>query len=108
MLAGIAMLGLFHESLPDAMRAERLEQGTWWLLLGLLALTVLRRCGMAITDRRPVEIRLAVTHAIWTLIMLDAALALQVTLRHGVWYYAVGIVALLIPTALLGRWVPAT
>ncbi len=40
--------------------------------------------------------------------MLDAALAMEVTVRQGNWFYAIGIVALLIPTALLGRRIPAT
>ncbi len=108
MMAGFVILGLFHRSLPADIRAPAIHEGTWWMLLGLMGMTVLRRCGMAITDPVPVQVRLTVTHAIWSLIMLDAALALEVTARHGQWYYSVGIVALLVPTALLGRWIPAT
>jgi hypothetical protein len=108
MMAGIMILGLFHRYLPVEVRPPGLRESTWWMLLGLIALTILRRSGMAMSSLQPIQVRLTVQHAIWTLIMLDAALAMQVTVRQGNWYYAIGIVALLIPTALLGRRIPAT
>jgi 4-hydroxybenzoate polyprenyltransferase len=104
MVGGIALLGLVHRLLAatGAVHLVLLEP-YWWLLLGMLAFTILRRCSMAISDPVPLQVRYAVRHAIWSLIMLDAAVVLLV--RD---LYALAIVALLIPTAILGKWVAST
>ena len=81
-----------------------LEPQYYWVLLGLLTATVLRRCATAVFDPQPQHVQLAVKHSILSLIWLDAA---------TVWYTAgstpaLAIAALLIPALLLGRWVYST
>lgn len=104
MMGGIGTLGLTHRMILDfePMRLS-LDEPLWWLLLAMLAVTIVRRCAMAIADPEPQQVQWAVRHALWSLIMLDAALVLLV---RGV--YAVAIVALLIPTLILGKWVAST
>jgi 4-hydroxybenzoate polyprenyltransferase len=104
MMGGIAMLGMVHRLLIEQQLARPLLlEPYWWMLLGMLAIPILRRCSMAISDPEPRQVQLAVRHALWSLIMLDAALVL---LLHQ--FHALGIVALLIPTAILGKWVAST
>jgi 4-hydroxybenzoate polyprenyltransferase len=103
MIAGIATLGMVHRLLVQYQVRPLLLEPYWWMLLGMLAVPIMRRCSLAISDPAPQQVRLAVRHALWSLIMLDAALVL---LLHNL--YALGIVALLIPTALLGKWVAST
>jgi 4-hydroxybenzoate polyprenyltransferase len=104
MMAGVATLGLVHRLLIEHQGARLLLlEPYWWMLLGMLAITILRRCSIAISDPEPRQVRLAVRHALWSLIMLDAALVLLV--RD---LYALAIVALLIPTAILGKWIAST
>jgi 4-hydroxybenzoate polyprenyltransferase len=74
------------------------------VLLGLLALTVLRRCLAAVLDPSPQNVQAAVKHSILSLIWLDAALCAAVAPLP----YAFAIAALLIPALLLGRWVYST
>ena len=45
------------------------------ILLGLLMVTVLRRCAVAAFDPEPEMVQAAVKHSILTLILLDAATA---------------------------------
>lgn len=104
MMGGIGILGMLHRNLPDSMPTTLRGESYWWLLLGLLAFTILRRLSMAIADPSPRQIQWAVKHSILSLIMLDAAVALEVS--H--WSFALGIVALLIPTLILGLWVYST
>jgi 4-hydroxybenzoate polyprenyltransferase len=103
-MAGVAALGPVHRLLVEHQGARLLLlEPYWWMLLGMLAITILRRCSIAISNPEPQQVRYAVRHALWSLIMLDAALVLLV--RD---LYALAIVALLIPTAILGRWVAST
>ncbi|MCL4207437.1 MAG: UbiA family prenyltransferase [Pirellulaceae bacterium] len=103
-MAGIAALGPVHRLLVEHQGARLLLlEPYWWMLLGMLAITILRRCSIAISSPEPQQVRYAVRHALWSLIMLDAALVLLV--RD---LYALAIVALLIPTAILGKWVAST
>jgi hypothetical protein len=81
----------------------RLDELMWFVLLGLLTVTILRRCGTAIVDPDPWSVQAAVRHSIWTLIFLDAAVVLLV--RD---LYALTILVLLIPTMLLGKWYAST
>jgi 4-hydroxybenzoate polyprenyltransferase len=104
MMGGVALLGLAYRLLQnfEPMRLS-LTEPVWWLLLGMLAVTILRRCGTAIAQPTPRQVQWAVRHALWSLIMLDAAVVLLV--RD---FYALGMVALLIPTLIMGKWVAAT
>jgi len=76
----------------------------WPTLLVLLMVSVVRRCVAAISDPSPRHVQQAVKHSIFTLIVLDAAvvLAAQGPLP------ALGVLALLIPTSVLGKWVYCT
>jgi 4-hydroxybenzoate polyprenyltransferase len=76
----------------------------YWLLLAVLMLTVMRRCGAAAIDPASEKVQAAVKHSILSLIWLDAATA---TAAAGP-VYGVAIAALLIPALLLGRWVYST
>ncbi len=106
MAAGILVLGLVHRLLPPVPRAGlHLQSETvWWALLALLGFTILRRAAVAIADPRPSAVQLTVKVAILSIIVLDAAVVLEVS--H--WFYAVGLLALLIPTVVVGRWVSTT
>lgn len=106
MAAGIVVLALVHRLLPAIPRSglHLQSEAVWWALLALLAFTILRRAAVAIADPRPRTVQLAVKVALLSIIVLDAAVALEVS--H--WFYAVGLLALLAPTVILGRWVPTT
>lgn len=104
MISGIGLLGLVYHMLPADMPKTLSLESTWFLLLGLLAFTIARRCVLAVAEPSPVRVQLAVKNAIWSLIMLDAAVALLVS--SPAW--SLVIVALLIPTVFLGRWIEST
>lgn len=104
MMLGIGMLGMVHRLLLQQQGPPVvLLEPYWWMLLGMLAVPILRRCTIAISDPEPRQVQLAVRHALWSLIMLDAALVLLVHQE-----LALAIVALLIPTAILGKWIAST
>jgi hypothetical protein len=69
-----------------------------------LGFTILRRAAVAIANPQPRTVQVTVKVAILSIIVLDAAVVLEVS--H--WFYAVGLLALLIPTVILGRWVSST
>lgn len=109
MMAGAAVLCLLHRNLPDSL-PPRIQSGSvppelvWVILICMLAFFILRRCGTAAIDPTPGHVQLAVKHAIMSIIVLDAAVALEV----ANWYYALGVLALLIPTLVVGRWFSST
>jgi 4-hydroxybenzoate polyprenyltransferase len=104
--AGFAVLCSVHRWVPDAMRAAAAikSETVWIVLLALLAFTILRRCAVAIADPTPRQVQLAVKVGILSIIVLDAAVVLDVS--H--WHYAVGLLVLLVPTIALGRGVYST
>ncbi len=73
-------------------------------LIAVLALLILRRCFAAVLDPAPPRVQAAVRQAIFSLVVLDAA----VTLAACGPLWATAVVALLAPTLLLGRWLYAT
>lgn len=99
MVAGVALLGQGVSWL-----SPRLEGTLWWLLLGLLLLTVVRRCGMAIADPEPGPVQMAVKQGILSLIWFDAAVGLALAGPQQ----GLALAALLVPALLLGRWVYST
>ena len=104
MVLGITVLGWVHRTITEFGAVElTLSEPFWWLLLAMLAMTIVRRCLVAVVRPEPLQVQLAVRHALWSLIMLDAAVVLLV--RD---LYSLGIVALLIPTMILGKWVAST
>ena len=104
MMTGIALLGLIYSYLPPRQLKTLAHDSTWFLLLGLLAFTILRRCSMAVAEPSPRRVQLAVKNAIWSLIVLDAAVVLLVS-SPG---WALVVLALIVPTVAIGQWIEAT
>jgi 4-hydroxybenzoate polyprenyltransferase len=103
MCGGIAMLALLpRDTHPD----KRLvgPDHLAYLLFAVLALPMIRRALVAITDPEPANVQATVKHCILSLIMLDAAITM---LTSGP-IPGLAIAALLIPSFLLGRWVYST
>lgn len=101
--AGIFLLGAFPEFAPVGFHFE-LPALAWPLLLLLLFMTTVRRCGVAIYNPQPEYVQAAIKHCIFSLIILDAAVVAHT--NHLGW--ALAVLALLVPTLLLGRWIYAT
>ena len=76
----------------------------WPLILFLLTFPILRRCLVAIAHPEPRQVQAAVKVSILSLIILDASIVMLTC----PWYWAAAVVALLIPTTVLGKWVYST
>ena len=76
----------------------------WPALLTLLMIAVFRRGILAIAVPKPDRVQATVKQAIFSLIVLDASVCLAV--RGPMW--AIGILALLLPMTLLGKWIYST
>jgi 4-hydroxybenzoate polyprenyltransferase len=100
MLAGVVVMGL--AALLTKLHIQ--PNYTFWALLALLMLTILRRSIAAAFDGSSHLVQGAVKHAILSIIMLDAA----VSLASGPPVYAIVVVMLLGPAVLLGKWVYST
>jgi 4-hydroxybenzoate polyprenyltransferase len=110
MVAGVAMIA-GYAWLPEAKR--HFPQGAgramgnmgvmWPLLIMLISLTIVRRSLMAAQRPIPARVQGAVKQAILSIILLDAAIAMLVGPL-----YSIAVLALLLPTLLLGRWVYST
>lgn len=75
----------------------------WQLLIVLLGFTIARSALMAVINPHPQRVQNAVKTAITSLIVLDAAICMIVGP-----YFAIGVLVLLAPMLLLGRWVYST
>jgi 4-hydroxybenzoate polyprenyltransferase len=104
MLSGIGLLGMLHAELPAGFPRILAREGTWFLLLGLLAFVIVRRCAVAVAEPSPRRVQLAVKSCLGSLIFLDAAVALLVS--QPVW--SLVILAYLVPTIVLGLWIEST
>ena len=74
------------------------------LFIVVLAATVIYRCAWGVFEPTPHRVQQAVKRCILSIILLDAAIT-------GIlcpWYYAVGVLALLVPTLVLGKWLYST
>ena len=100
MVAGVVVLGLA----AFLTRLQLQPNYVYWVLLGLLALTVVRRATSAALDGSAPLVQGAVKHAILSIIMFDAAVAAA----SGPLAYAIVIIALIGPAVLLGKWVYST
>ena len=76
----------------------------WPGLLMLLMVSVFRRGVLAIANPKPEFVQATVKQAIFSLIVLDAAVCLAV--RGPM--YAIGILMLMIPMLVIGKWVYST
>ncbi len=104
---GLAVMGLgimLLALLPWSIRLNLTDKLVWPSLLILLMVSVVRRCVMAIAEPTPSRVQQAVKHSILTLIVLDAAVVLAVL---GPLPF-LAILALLVPTMVLGKWVYST
>ncbi|MCB9937162.1 MAG: UbiA family prenyltransferase [Planctomycetaceae bacterium] len=106
MAAGVMMLAFFPKYAPIELAKRFHIEPTfvWPMALFLLTVSILRRCLVAVADPTPKQVQAAVKQSILSLIVLDASVALLM----ADWPYAVGILALLVPTLLLGKWVYST
>jgi len=104
MTAGLLMLAAYPW-LPDLplFHFRGLETLWWQLLVVLIGFTIVRSAAMAVYDPRPARVQNSVKTAILSLIVLDAAICTIVDP-----YAAFGVLALLLPTLLLGRFVYST
>ncbi|HVX13448.1 MAG TPA: UbiA family prenyltransferase [Pirellulales bacterium] len=110
MLAGIAVLAWYPQwaadDVPEFSRPiYALRTGDrWYWFWGLMAVMVGWRGLRAVIDPLPVYVQGAVKQCLISLIVLDAAVCMGV---RGA-FYAACIVALVVPTMFLGRWIYST
>jgi 4-hydroxybenzoate polyprenyltransferase len=116
MVAGIVLLGLFPQYLDTSWLAtewwlanSNVQRGqmisTFWpMVLAILSISIVRRCSFAVYSPDPNRVQTAVKGAIVSLIYFDAAVAFLMSGPVA----AIGILFLLVPTLLLGRWVYST
>jgi 4-hydroxybenzoate polyprenyltransferase len=104
MIAGVALLGAIYARLPPGFSPTLAGQNTWFLLLGLLAFVIVRRCAVAVADPSPRRVQSAVKNCLWSLIVLDAAVALLVSPLA----WSLVILAYIVPTVVLGQWIAST
>jgi 4-hydroxybenzoate polyprenyltransferase len=100
MVVGVVLLGSAAHYTQLQLRPDYI----YWVLLGLLLLSVLRRSIAAAFDGSAPLVQGAVKHAILSIIMFDAAVAAAAAPL----VYAIVIVLLLGPAILLGKWVYST
>jgi 4-hydroxybenzoate polyprenyltransferase len=100
MSAGVGTLGW---AAPYLARQD-LTMPVYWMLLAILLATLLRRCLMAVLDPSSQRVQAGVKSAIFSLVLFDAAVALAAAPA----VYSLGIVLLLLPMFLLGRFVYST
>jgi hypothetical protein len=101
MAAGIVVVGLLPLVEPQWLHSS---PKLLWLLLALLAVTVLRRGFAAVQNPTSQRVQTAVKQGILSLIMFDAAICLFLAPT----WYAIAVVALLAPALLLGKWLYST
>lgn len=100
MALAIGLLGFTLDYHP----ATRQPAFTCWLLLGMVSITIFRRCLLAISTPDASHVQAAVKQAIMSLIVIDASVALVTGPPVG----ALIILSLMLPAFLLGRWVYST
>jgi hypothetical protein len=104
LLSGIALLAwLPHWATGEEQPAIHVPE-RWNLFWGVIGVLAGWRCLRAILDPRPVLVQAAVKNCIFSLVVLDAGACLAV--QDPVW--GLVILALLVPTMTLGRWIYST
>lgn len=104
MLLGIAILAWFPKLLPPDETLVATRINIWFAFWILVALQVGWRCGRAIYRPRPENVQFAVKFCLLTLIVLDATVTFAVQGQEK----ALLLLALLIPTVFLGRFIYST
>jgi 4-hydroxybenzoate polyprenyltransferase len=100
MAGGLCLLAL----LPRWFAVDSQYRHVWPFALLVLMIPTLRRCLIAVLYPRPRNVQAAVRQCLFSLIVLDASICLLV----APWPWAVAVLALLVPTFLLGQWIPST
>jgi 4-hydroxybenzoate polyprenyltransferase len=114
LLAGMLILASVPRLTADRPPLSiEMTHGRWYFLWAALAIVVCRRCAIAVVDPVPQRVQAAVRHCVHSIIALDAAVCVGYTPWHALHGYVVPIwafivLALLIPTMLLTRWLNAT
>ena len=104
MLSGMGLLSLLPRFADDVTPLLQQEPGRWGLLMTALALLIGFRALKAIVQPVPYRVQMAVKQCILSLIVLDAAACFVVCGTS----YALIVLALLVPTVVLGRWIYST
>ena len=78
--------------------------GKWHILILVLGLLIGWRCLRAVLEPIPARVQMAVKHGILSLVVLDASVVYVVQGPTA----AMAVLALLVPTVVLGRWVYST
>ncbi len=112
MLGGVLLLAAYP-SAPGApplqlvamrLGGELSPAAMWWVLLTMVALPVVGRCMAAAANPAPHLMQMAIKRSIFSLIVFDAAITLAAA---GPWA-AIVVLALLLPTLVLGTWIYST
>ena len=104
MMAGLLMLASYPW-MPDkpAIHFRGLNVTMWQGMVVLLAVTIGRSALMAVLTPSPERVQYAVKTAIMSLIIVDGAICVVAGP-----VFAIGVLALLVPSYLLGRWIYST
>jgi 4-hydroxybenzoate polyprenyltransferase len=107
---GLALLCWFPWSvdLPERLVRAPYVLGlgsNWTLLWVLIGVSVGFRCQQAIAHPVKVRVQMAVKHALMSLIVIDAAVCFA---AQGQYPWPLVILALLVPTVFIGRWIYST
>lgn len=103
-IAGSIVLLAMLPNLPHPEKPLKGHSQIAYLLFAVLALPMVRRAMLAISDPDPANVQAMIKHCILSLIMLNAAITM---LTSGP-VPGLLIAALLVPSFLLGRWVYST
>jgi 4-hydroxybenzoate polyprenyltransferase len=103
-LAGIGLLWLLPGRCDRVVAILRQQPERWTLLIAMLAALIGFRCLRAVIEPVPWRVQMAVREGILSLVVLDAAACFVVRGLPA----AVLVLALLVPTVVLGRWIEST
>ena len=103
---GLALLASLINFVPVELLTDQIiiQPKRWYVFWILIAMSILWRCGFTIANPEPATVQAAVKQAILALIILNAACVFAFC---GL-AWALVILALLVPTVLLGLWLYST
>jgi 4-hydroxybenzoate polyprenyltransferase len=104
LLCGMGVLATFPEWTSDTVLRSPSQKRLWFALWGLLGANVGWRLLRGLLDPAPSRVQGAVMHALYSLVVLDAALAFA---ARGP-LLGMAVVVLIVPVVVLGRWVYGT
>ena len=107
MILGLLILGSMTYVDQDFSASLSSDQLWYWPgLITLIGITVCRRCVLAIVDPKPRLVQTAVKQSLLSLIVFDSCIVLFALPSQP--FYSIFMIALLIPTLWLGRWIRST